>query len=300
MRSSRVFMVRPNHFGFNSQTAESNSFQKNVLKHESLSKEAVDEFEELVTLLQKEGVHVHIRDQKMHPPTPDAVFPNNWVSFHKEQSKVFMYPMEAPNRRDERCEDWIHELIAEWPNYTLEDWTHFEKENQYLEGTGSLVLDPLSNKVYASISSRTSLSLAEKWSKSMDMELLSFQATDKTNTAIYHTNVVMGIGKLLAMGCWDSIKNVQEHRRIITSLNRANRPVISLTADQMNHFAGNWIELYGTSGPLFLCSKTAWNTLKEEQKSVIEGLYKPVIADIDSIEKTGGGSVRCMICTVEV
>lgn len=300
MRSSRVFMVRPNHFGFNSQTAESNPFQKNLLKNEALSEGAIGEFEALVSLLEKEGVQVSIRDQQPHPPTPDAVFPNNWVSFHKEQSKVFIYPMAAPNRRDERNESWIHELIADWHNYALLDWSPFETKTQFLEGTGSLVLDPLQNVVYASTSIRTSLALAQKWSQEMNLELISFQATDEKSTPIYHTNVVLGVGKLLAMGCWDSIKNIQERIHVITTLNLVDRPVVNLTVDQMNHFAGNWIELYGKNCPLFLCSRTAWNSLRAEQKSIIQSIYKPVIADVDRIEKTGGGSVRCMICTVEV
>ena len=299
MKRSKVFMVRPIQFGYNEQTAASNFFQSRSSLEKKDHDQALIEFDRLVHQLQQAGVEAIIKDQKVAPPTPDAVFPNNWVSFHKENNTAFLYPMAAPNRRDEKSLSWVEDLVANWNDPRIIDWSHYEERNLFLEGTGSLILDPAQEVVYASESNRTSAQLAKIWAEEMNKTLVLFNSEDQNGKAVYHTNVVMGVGNHLAMGCWESVQNEKERISLLNILSSVNRAVIPLNYAQMNQFGGNWIELYGNGDPLFLSSKNAWNAYTIEQKRIIEDLYQPIIADIDHIEYVGGGSVRCMICTID-
>ena len=292
-------MVRPVHFGYNEQTAASNFFQSDRALKKTTRSRACKEFDGLVNQLERAGVEVVVKEQKALPPTPDAVFPNNWVSFHKEKNTAFIYPMAAPNRRDEKSLSVVLDLISDWENAEIIDWSYYEERNLFLEGTGSLILDPAQEVVYANESNRTSAQLAKIWAEEMNKTLVLFNSEDQNGKAVYHTNVVMGVGNHLAMGCWESVQNEKERISLLNILSSVNRAVIPLNYAQMNQFGGNWIELYGNGDPLFLSSKNAWNAYTIEQKRIIEELYQPIIADIDHIEYVGGGSVRCMICTID-
>ncbi|MCE2495261.1 MAG: hypothetical protein J4F31_01520 [Flavobacteriales bacterium] len=296
---SRVFMVRPAAFGPNSQTADSNAFQSREVPPHNLHELARMEFGRLTENLRAKGVLVEVFDEPKESANSDAVFPNNWVSFHPEVDRVFLYPMLAPKRRDERRPDWVHSLTKRWARVKITDLTDEELSGRYLEGTGALVFDPVDGSAYMARSPRSNDFLAQRVVDLLNVDLRIFNAADDQGREIYHTNVIMGIGRQMALGCWSSILNNKEREVIITSLTANQRPILHLTQDQMNAFAGNWIELEGSNGPLFTASRTAWNTLSSEQQRVIEGLYTPVITGIPNIEHFGGGSVRCMICTVD-
>jgi len=299
MKRSKVFMVRPVHFGYNEQTAASNFFQSDRALEKTTRSRACKEFDGLVNQLERAGVEVVVKEQKALPPTPDAVFPNNWVSFHKEKNRAFIYPMAAPNRRDEKSLSWVEDLVANWNDPRIIDWSHYEERNLFLEGTGSLILDPAQEVVYASESNRTSAQLAKIWAEEMNKTLVLFNSEDQNGKAVYHTNVVMGVGTHLALGCLDSIQNEQERRKLSEFLRIRDRVLIPISLAQMNEYGGNWIELHGNDVPLFLSSERAWKAYTTAQKQIIESFYEPIVANIDQIESIGGGSVRCMICTVE-
>lgn len=295
---SRVFMVRPAAFGPNPQTAESNAFQSTEKPPFNLQEIARSEFDALVHSLRAAGVFVEVFDEPLETANPDAVFPNNWVSFHPNKGHVFLYPMLAPTRRDERRPQWVAPLVRSWPQINITDLSPYEQEGRYLEGTGSLIFDPLQEFVYATRSPRTDDALVLEVARQLGVMALLFDAFDSRGKAIYHTNVVFGVGRHAALGCWNAIP-AKQRQELITTLNKANRPVIPLSHQQMASFAGNWIELEGQNGPVMAISQTAWNSLSQDQTSVFQDIYDVVIGQIPSIETFGGGSVRCMICTVD-
>jgi hypothetical protein len=129
---------------------------------------ALREFDGLAERLAGAGVRVIVADDTPEPAKPDALFPNNWVSFHADGS-VVLYPMLAPNRRPERREDVVRRVIdagAFRASRTV-DLSHREEEGKYLEGTGSLVLDRIQRIAYANLSPRTSTCWASSASNSI-------------------------------------------------------------------------------------------------------------------------------------
>jgi hypothetical protein len=81
--TNTVIMVRPDSFGFNPGTAESNAFAFDA----SDTSNAIAEFEGMVSLLLSKGVTVHVLPSPDTLPAdvdgwsglaPDSVFPNNW------------------------------------------------------------------------------------------------------------------------------------------------------------------------------------------------------------------------------
>ncbi|QTN39546.1 amidinotransferase [Cryomorphaceae bacterium] len=296
--ASRVFMVRPAAFGPNPQTAQSNAFQSEEKPPDNLPELARLEFDALVHSLRNAGVLVEVFDEPSETANPDAVFPNNWVSFHPKKGRVFLYPMLAPTRRDERRPQWVDQLVIDWPQTKITDLSPHEKDGRFLEGTGSLIFDPLQELIFATRSPRTDDELVHQVATDLGLRAMLFDAFDKNGQAIYHTNVVFGLGQHLAMGCWEAIPQDQRIE-VITTLNSSNRPVMHLNHEQMASFAGNWIELEGHSGPVMALSKTAWQSLQPSQKAVIQDIYEVVVGTIPLIETFGGGSVRCMICSVD-
>ncbi len=292
-------MVRPAAFGFNPQTAGSNAFQSSQTPPANLANRAQREFDSLVKQLRSHGVCVRVFDEPIAEARPDAVFPNNWVSFHRSAGRVFLYPMMAPSRRDERHPEWISSLVADWPSVKWLNLSAAEREGRFLEGTGSLIFDPVLPYVYAGISQRTHVDLAHQVADELGLTLVFFDTADAAGQAVYHTNVLMGVGRKLAMGSWKAVRPNNRRKALMAALTECDRLILELSMSQMDAFAGNWIELQGSDNALFVTGKTAWNALKDGQKTAISQLYTPVIADVSNIETWGGGSVRCMICTVD-
>lgn len=286
-------MIRPNNFGFNRETAESNSFQKD-LEVENLSKKAQAEFDQMVEALESRGVAVKVfEDQEME--LPDSVFSNNWIS-HLPGGQLCIYPMYTENRRAEVRLD-----IVEWCRNALEadtviDLTEMASHNRFLEGTGSIVFDHQNEIAYSCVSPRTDLSLLEEFCQSIGYSSISFESLSHKGDKIYHTNVMMNVGSEIAMLCLESIENVIERQMLLGSLKKSGKSIVELNYAQMNQFAGNALEVANESGETFyVMSKTAYDSLSSDQLDKISSSAEIVVIDIPTIEMIGGGSVRCMM-----
>ncbi|RCH55267.1 amidinotransferase [Mucilaginibacter hurinus] len=298
--TSNILMVRPVNFGFNEETAESNTFQKRGAAQQDLQVKALHEFDGFVRILRDNGVHVTVINDTPQPHTPDSIFPNNWVSFH-DDGTVFMYPMQAPNRRLERREDIIRNLQGEFDISHVVDLSRFEQENKFLEGTGSMVLDRDNKIAYACISPRTSEDILSIFCEHTSYSPVLFHAVDEKAVPIYHTNVLMAVAEKYTVICLNSINDITEKENVIRSLTLSNKEIIDINFEQMNRFAGNMLEVKNQTGEsLILMSKSAWESLDQAQRAILLKYSKPVYANIETIETIGGGSARCMMAEVHL
>ncbi|HLU05107.1 MAG TPA: arginine deiminase-related protein [Woeseiaceae bacterium] len=301
--ASAVMMIRPARFQSNPQTAESNRFQgKTSASPGEQHAAALAQFESLTQVLEAAGVRVCVFDDTPEPHTPDAIFPNNWVSFHADGTAV-LYPMEAPNRRTERRRD-ILESLADEHGFLLRnviDMSHHENEGHFLEGTGSMVLDRSNRIAYACLSSRTHLDPLGEFAQRMDYEVLAFDAVDQNGAAIYHTNVLMNVGEKVAVLCDEAIPRHEQRQAVLESLAATGHEVIRLTFAQLHAFAGNMLELRSANGRrVTALSEQARNALDEEQLAKLSANGDLVSAMIDTIECSSGGSVRCMLAELHL
>jgi hypothetical protein len=295
-------MVRPRHFGFNSETASSNRFQQ-AGGSEQTESQALAEFDAFAAALAGEGVTVSIAQDSDEPRKPDAVFPNNWVSFHADGTLV-VYPMQAVNRRAERRQEVIDCVVRDTGFLVrrVVDLTHHEKAGRFLEGTGSLVLDHVARVAYACRSPRTHEDVAREWAREMGFELELFDARDARGTAIYHTNVVMSIGTRMAVAALENI-DAQDRERVAARLS-ATHELLDIDDREMHAFAGNVLELgtwdeYLGDMRILVMSTTAQRALPARKYSRLYASVDAVLAvPIELIERHGGGSVRCMLAEV--
>lgn len=298
--TSNILMIRPVSFGFNEQTAGSNAFQNKHHNELNAQTQAAKEFDGFVQILRDNGVNVIVINDTTEPHTPDSIFPNNWVSFH-DDGAVFLYPMQAANRRLERREDIITRLQGDFKINHIEDLSGFEADAQFLEGTGSMVLDRQNKIAYACLSPRTDKEVLDEFCEKAGYKAVTFNAFDENGIAIYHTNVLMGIGTKFAVVCLDSITDNTEKQIVINSIQASSKALIEISFTQMNQFAGNLLEVKNTSGQtLIVLSKTAYGAFTDEQKSLLSKYGKLVYADINTIETIGGGSARCMMAEVHL
>lgn len=298
--TSKVLMVRPVRFGFNEQTAENNSFQKRGYEL-SAQDMALAEFDKFVSLLESNGVEVIVVEDTPEPHTPDSIFPNNWFSTHAT-GELILYPMCAPNRRLERKEGvlkMIKEVGERGKMKKIIDLTHFEKENLYLEGTGSLIFDRKNKLVFACRSPRCDIAVLEELCEKLDYEFLDFGAFDRDGMPVYHTNVMMCVGEKFVVVCLDSIKNIDERTELISFIEDCDKELIEISIDQMEQFAGNMLQLKSKEGdPLLIMSATAKRALSSEQLERLSSYCKILAPELESIEINGGGSARCMLAEI--
>lgn len=299
-----VLMVRPVQFGFNEQTAGSNAFQTVDAEGTSAATQvkALAEFDAYVAALRARGIEVLVFEDTVDPHTPDSIFPNNWVSFH-DDGRVVLYPMEAANRRTERRQDIIDSLQHKYQYAvtSLSDFSAYEQEGKYLEGTGSLIFDYAHGEVYASYSTRTHPELLAQISKQLGVEAIGFHAVDGHGKDIYHTNVVMCLGHSFAVICLDAIADAAERKHVEERLQRTGHELIAITQEQLARFAGNMYELQAADGSYHLVmSRTARLSLRADQVQAIEAHASILDVAIDTIERYGGGSARCMIAEVRL
>ncbi len=298
--TSQLLMIRPSHFGFNEQTAESNAFQSKTdsLTAAEISQKAVEEFDALVCQIRKCGVEVTVIEDDPDLKTPDSVFPNNWISFH-ENGTILLYPMQSEIRRRERRQKIIDQIARKFQLNATFSLTHSEDKQQFLEGTGSMVLDRVNRKAYACLSPRTHPSVLEQFCKLMKYEGISFRAVDDKGKEIYHTNVMMTIGESFAIYTPEAIPNPIELFEVKRCLEDCGKALIPINLDQMKSFAGNMLQLCNDSGETFLfMSSQAFRSLNTLQISQIENHTQIVHSPINVIEQTGGGSVRCMMAEI--
>jgi hypothetical protein len=298
-----VLMVRPASFGFNSQTAASNAFQQaaGLPREDQARGLALKEFDGVAQALERAGVQVLIASDTPHPAKPDAIFPNNWVSFHADGT-VALYPMLAPNRRLERREEILEQVLREGRFHASRtvDLTHREAEGKFLEGTGSLVLDRAHRVAYASLSPRTDLDVLGEFGQLLDYDLVAFEAADAAAQPVYHTNVVMAIGTRFAVVCGEAITQAAHRSAVFNQLRADGHEVVDITQRQMQAFAGNLLELAPAGGPVVALSTTAWGCLEPAQRRILESHAEPVPVAIPTIERIGGGGVRCMLAELHL
>ncbi len=290
-------MIRPIAFGFNAETAVNNAFQK-ANSNWNVNEKAQEEFDQLVALLRNHQIDVHVIQDQPQPYTPDSVFPNNWISMHGD-GQIVLYPMFATNRRTERAKGILHQLKEQFIIYSKVDLTSYEKEQRFLEGTGSMVLDRVHQKAYACLSARTDEQVLLDFCGMLDFTPVIFHATDGNGTPIYHTNVMMSVAEDYAIIAADTIADPTERAQVLQSLTDTGKEIISISLEQMEHFAGNALQVRNTEGQRFLVmSSAAYHSLSDAQKQRLE-TYNPILhAPLTTIEQNGGGSARCMIAEV--
>jgi hypothetical protein len=301
LRLTNVCMVEPAAFGFNAETAGSNRFQTDAgMPAARAAGAARAESALLASTLRAAGIGVAMAPDSSTPAKPDAVFPNNWVSFHADGT-VVLYPMFNPSRRVERREavlDCVKAQLGFVETRRL-DLTAEERRGRFLEGTGSLVLDHENRVVYAVPSPRTDASLVREWARQMDYEPMLFDAATPDGTPVYHTNVVLWIGARVAGLGIDWVPRAQQPM-LRERLAAGRREILALTGTQLLDFAGNMLELGNARGETHLAmSARAAASLDESQRAVLRGAgISSLVADIPVIETLGGGSVRCMLAEV--
>ncbi len=295
-----VLMVAPSAFGFNTATSFSNRFQHPSTSTSSeLQYAALREFNTLVEVLQKAGVHVNVFNDDADSQSPDSLFPNNWFSTHDEGTLV-LYPMAIENRRLERRPHLIEFLEQRATELhgtcRMVDLRSFEEQSHFLEGTGSMILARDARIAFMSTSVRSSPTVLRKWCETMKYQSYVFRSTDAEGNEIYHTNVMMSIGSRLAVVCTEAIPVDHERRGLVQQLEQCGRHVLELTLEQMNAFAANMLQLQSTKGhEIWAMSTSAWDSLLPPQRAMLEADGEIVMAAIPTIEQCGGGSVRCML-----
>jgi hypothetical protein len=296
-------MVRPASFRFNPQTAGSNAFQRRPHTPADIEAQglALGEFDGLATALQRTGVEVLIAPDSSQPEKPDAIFPNNWVSFHFDGT-VTLYPMLALNRRSERREDILEQVVRQGHFHVSRtvDLSHREAEGKFLEGTGSLVLDRVHRVAYASLSPRTDLDVLGEFAQLLDYELVTFEGRDGAGQPVYHTNVIMAIGSRFAVVCGEAIAHPQHREAVFSKLQAAGHDVVDISLRQMQEFAGNLLELETAGGRVIALSTTGWRSMGSAQRRILESHADLVPVNIPTIEQIGGGGVRCMLAEVHL
>ncbi len=301
--ASTVMMIRPVRFESNPLTAASNRFQgRNEASAAEQQAQALEEFEGLVTALRDAGINVIVIDDTPEPHTPDAIFPNNWISMHAD-GRVVLYPMEAENRRTERRMDIVDHLDKEAGRIVSDvvDLSGHEAVGHFLEGTGSMVLDRANRIAYACLSSRTHLDPLGDFAQRMGYEVVAFEAVDSGGVPIYHTNVLMNVGEALAVICDEAIPREDQREAVLMRLRETGHEVVSLSYAQLDAFAGNMLELRNARGERVLAmSRQALDSLDNEQRAALEANGRIVSAPIDNIESSAGGSVRCMLAEVHL
>jgi hypothetical protein len=297
---STILMIRPVAFGFNEQTAESNAFQQQGIAQDNVQQKALAEFDVLAATLRDNGVKVIVIEDSSAPHTPDSIFPNNWISFH-EDGKVFLYPMQAKNRRLERRGNIIDALKTKFDISEVDDLSYFEDDGKFLEGTGSMVLDRQNKIAYACLSPRTDTEALNAFCEKSGYSAVKFHAFDDSGKAIYHTNVLMCMGEAFVVICLDSVTDESERELLVDTFKITSKELIEITMTQMNAFAGNMLELINdTDEHLLAMSASAYHSLSPPQINSLEQYCKLVYADLQTIETNGGGSARCMIAEVRL
>jgi hypothetical protein len=297
--ASTVLMVRPSAFGFNAETAVNNFFQSPAaISHEQIQSQAVEEFDNMVELLRDKGIEVIVIPDTDEPPKPDAIFPNNWLST-SPNGILSVYPLFAHNRRAEKRDDILKLLNDEYNINALQDWTEFEVEGRYLEGTGSMVIDHDNKMIYASASERTSVPLLEKFAAAHQYQAIVFLATDEDGRPIYHTNVMMSLGEEFALLCEEAIEEEWELIAVRQILESTNHQIIPISRAQMRSFAGNILQVKnGDDEKFIVVSQSAMDAFKKEQREMLEAYGEMIVVPVPTIEQIEGGSVRCMMAEI--
>ncbi len=294
--ASTILMVRPASFGFNDQTAANNSFQQKA-SFENIQSKVLEEFDTMVDMIRSSGIDVIVINDTPHPVKPDAIFPNNWFCTMDDGS-VILFPMYAENRRIERRMDIVEQIKSKFSVLNVIDYSNHEDQKVFLESTGSMVMDHKNKIIYACISERTHPQLLIEFAKDNNYTVIQFTAKDRSGLPVYHTNVLMCIGNKFCVICEEVIEEA-DLERVLASLKKSGKQVISISYNQMLQFAGNMLQLQNKKEePVLVMSRSAFNSLEEDQKQQLELFTQLLPVNINTIEIIGGGSARCMMAEI--
>ena len=293
-----ILMIRPIQFGYNVQTAVNNAFQRLETDDKvRVQQNAIKEFDAFVQALRSHDIDVLVVQDTEAPYTPDSVFPNNWISFHEDGS-VVMYPMFAENRRLERKLTVLEAIQKRFVINRKLDYTANESKGKFLEGTGSFVLDRTNKLAYACRSPRTDESLFRLFCAQMGYQPVVFNAFDEWGQAIYHTNVMMCIADQYAVVALDSVDS-SDRPLVSGMLENSGKTTIPISKLQMKAFAGNMLQVENRYGKRFLVMSTrACHSLYPKQLEQLKSFNPIIHASLDTIERNGGGSARCMMAEI--
>jgi len=296
--TTTILMIRPARFGYNEQTADNNAFQRrSVESNDTIRFRAVQEFDAFVEKLRRHGIDVLVVQDSPEPHTPDSIFPNNWVSFHRDGS-VVLYPMFAENRRLERKQEVLATIKSRFLVRREIDFSVHEANGRFLEGTGSFVLDRENRLAYACRSPRTDGQLFRDFCEQLDYRAIIFDAVDRNGIAIYHTNVMMCIADRYVVINLEAIVSA-DLISVTDSLQRSGKIIVSINHEQMAAFAGNMLQVKNKHGVYYLVmSSQAFGSLQPQQVSLLESFNPILHSPLDTIERIGGGSARCMMAEV--
>ena len=300
--TNSILMIRPNNFGFNEETANDNHYQNKEFFESNSNENAQKEFDNMVKNLKQNGISVHVFQDDDINYTPDSIFPNNWISFH-ENGDIGLYPMYAKNRRLERRPE-VLEFLEErgFGIENIVDYSGAESENKFLEGTGSMILDRENRIAYCSISNRSNEDLFIDFCEDFEFTPVlfnSYQSVGDERLPIYHTNVMMCVTMSYVVICLDSIDDKKQRKNVCEFIKKSEKELINISENQVEKFAGNMLELLNDKGEsVLVMSKSAENSLSENQKNTITNYSKIISSDINTIELCGGGSARCMMAEI--
>tara|TARA_S200000501_G_scaffold125487_1_gene118523 strand:- start:600 stop:1508 length:909 start_codon:yes stop_codon:yes gene_type:complete len=297
--TKNILMIRPSSFGYNEDTSKDNFFQSKVdnMNDNEIQLAAIHEFENMCSILRDHGINIILCENKKNKKLSDDVFPNNWISFHKD--KYVIHSMYAESRRKEKNKSFIEILKNNGFNYSLlNDYSIYEEDEVFLEGTGSVVLDRTNKVAYCSISKRSDFNLFEKFCQDIGYSPITFKSYDSKGGIVYHTNVMMSIGDDFILICLESIIDKEERIRVKESIKKTAKNIIEIDLDQMESFAGNLLQLGEKGNKIIVISQLAFNSLNRNQKEILSIDSKIVNIPIPLIQKCGGGSVRCMIAEI--
>ena len=301
--TNTILMIRPVAFRLNEETAINNYFQEESdLNSADINASAQKEFDGLVEKLRSVGVHVIVENDVLENDTPDSIFPNNWVSFHRS-GIVGLYPMFAENRRRERREEIMDRLEEE--GFFIKgfmDYSTAEEEGVFLEGTGSILMDRVNQKAYCALSPRAHEEIFIEFCEDFECDPIIFtanQTVDGERLPIYHTNVMMALAENFAVICLDAIDDKSERKNVIRHLKESGKEILSITEEQMHQFAGNMLQVKGANDKKYMVmSLAALKSLRPDQINLIEKYCDILSSDLTIIETCGGGSARCMMAEV--
>ncbi len=298
--TGELLMVRPANFGYNQETAANNYFQseEGSVSPTEIKERALQEFDNFVALLRSKDINVLVLEDSEEPVKTDAVFPNNWISFHAD-GKMITYPMFAPSRRKERDESFIERIQYEFEVSQHLRLEQSEESDRFLEGTGSMVLDRGHKIAYACISPRTHPVMLETFCQLTGYEKQLFHATDQQGRDIYHTNVMMAMGADFVVICMDSIEDEEEKAALKATFERTGKAIVEISHEQVNAFAGNMLQVSNVNGKRYLVmSQAARDILNKKQVEQLKKYTLLLSAPLDTIETYGGGSARCMMAEI--
>ena len=291
---SSLILLEPNNFGFNSETAEDNYFQ-NKPENDEIARLAREEHKNVQIVLKQNNIKIHVLKDSEEGKNPDAAFLNNWFNITPNRD-LFLYPMWAKNRQKEVTKSQINQLLQIIEPKSIIDLRGYIKKAKYCEGTGALIFDYENRIIYSNISQRSNEKVVDKVAEELNFDSFTFKALDQLGREIYHTNVMLSIGKNIVVCCDESIDNELNRVLLRKKLEASGREYIQISFRQMLNFCGNVFEVNDINGnPKLIMSETAYNNFTESQIKKMESKVELITVSIPTIEKIGGGSLRCLV-----